>query len=430
MMSMLEKVTEANGIDALMQDIGTRAKAAARPLAMASPEQKNKALLAMADALETSKDTIIAANAADMKAGQEAGLAASFMDRLMLDEGRIAAMAHGLREVAAQKDPVGEVIAEWDRPNGLHIERVRTPLGVIGVIYESRPNVTADAGALCLKAGNAVILRGGSDSVHSSRAIHACMVEGLKAAGLPETAIQLVPVTDRAAVGALLSGLGGTVDVIVPRGGKSLVARVQAEARVPVFSHLEGICHVYVDASADLEMAKKIVVNAKMRRTGICGSAETLLVDSAALGTHLQPLLEALTEAGCEVRASATVLKVLPFFKPAEEEDWRTEYLDAIISVAIVDGVGGAINHIAHYSSNHTEAVIAEDPAVVERFFNEVDSAIVLHNASTQFADGGEFGMGGEIGIATGKMHARGPVGVEQLTSFKYRVRGTGQIRP
>jgi glutamate-5-semialdehyde dehydrogenase len=427
---MLEKVTGANGIDALMQDIGTYAKAAARPLAMASPEQKNKALLAMADALEASKDTIIAANAMDMKAGQESGLAASFMDRLMLDGERIAAMAHGLREVAAQKDPVGEVITEWDRPNGLHIERVRTPLGVIGVIYESRPNVTADAGALCLKAGNAVILRGGSDSVHSSKAIHACMVEGLKAAGLPETAIQLVPVTDRAAVGALLSGLGGTVDVIVPRGGKSLVARVQAEARVPVFSHLEGICHVYVDASADLEMAKKIVVNAKMRRTGICGSAETLLVDSAALGTHLQPILEALTEAGCEIRASATVLKVVPFFKPAEEEDWRTEYLDAIISVAIVDGVGGAINHIAHYSSNHTEAVIAEDPEVVERFFNEVDSAIVLHNASTQFADGGEFGMGGEIGIATGKMHARGPVGVEQLTSFKYRVRGTGQIRP
>ncbi|THF50379.1 glutamate-5-semialdehyde dehydrogenase [Allorhizobium terrae] len=413
-----------------MQDIGAKAKAAARPLAMASPEQKNTALLAMADALDASKDAILAANALDMQAGQEAGLAPSFLDRLLLNDDRIAAMAHGLRDVAGLKDPVGEVITEWDRPNGLHIERVRTPLGVIGVIYESRPNVTADAGALCLKAGNAVILRGGSDSVHSSRAIHASMVEGLKAAGLPETAIQLVPVTDRAAVGALLSGLGGTVDVIVPRGGKSLVARVQAEARVPVFSHLEGICHVYVDASADLEMAKKIVVNAKMRRTGICGSAETLLVDSAALGTHLQPLLEALTEAGCEVRASATVLKVLPFFKPAQEEDWRTEYLDAIISVAIVDGVGGAISHIAHYSSNHTEAVIAEDPAVVERFFNEVDSAIVLHNASTQFADGGEFGMGGEIGIATGKMHARGPVGVEQLTSFKYRVRGTGQIRP
>ncbi len=427
---MLEKVTDANGIDALMQDIGAKAKAAARPLAMASPEQKNTALLAMADALDASKATILAANALDMQAGQEAGLAASFLDRLLLNDERIAAMARGLRDVAGLKDPVGEVITEWDRPNGLHIERVRTPLGVIGVIYESRPNVTADAGALCLKAGNAVILRGGSDSIHSSRAIHACMVEGLKAAGLPEKAIQLVPVTDRAAVGALLSGLGGTVDVIVPRGGKSLVARVQAEARVPVFSHLEGICHVYVDASADLEMAKKIVVNAKMRRTGICGSAETLLVDSAAIGTHLQPLLEALTEAGCEVRASATVLKILPFFKPADEEDWRTEYLDAIISVAIVDGVGGAINHIAHYSSNHTEAVIAEDPAVVERFFNEVDSAIVLHNASTQFADGGEFGMGGEIGIATGKMHARGPVGVEQLTSFKYRVRGTGQIRP
>jgi glutamate-5-semialdehyde dehydrogenase len=328
------------------------------------------------------------------------------------------------------KDPVGDVIAAWDRPNGLKIERVRTPLGVIGVIFESRPNVTADAGALCIKAGNAVILRCGSDSSRSSHAIHDCLVEGLKAAGLPEHAIQLVPVTDRAAVGAMLRGLSGTIDVIVPRGGKSLVARVQNEARVPVFAHLEGLCHIYVDASADIEMAKKIIVNAKMRRTGVCGSAETLLVDGAAIGTHLTPLLEALTDAGCEIRASATVLKVAPGMKPATEEDWSTEYLDAIISVAVVDGIAGAIAHIGKYSSNHTEAVIAENPAVVERFFTEVDSAILLHNASTQFADGGEFGMGAEIGIATGKMHARGPVGVEQLTSFKYRVRGTGQTRP
>ncbi|WP_429931332.1 glutamate-5-semialdehyde dehydrogenase [Agrobacterium vitis] len=427
---MLDTVAKADGIDALMLDIGAKAKAAARPLAIASADQKNAALMAMSEAILAGKSQIIAANAIDLKAAQTAGLAASFIDRLTLNEERITAMAKGLREVAELKDPVGEVIAAWERPNGLQIERVRTPLGVIGVIYESRPNVTADAGALCLKSGNAVILRGGSDSVNSSRAIHACLVAGLVTAGLPDHAIQLVPVTDRAAVGAMLTGLNGTIDVIVPRGGKSLVARVQSDARVPVFAHLEGLCHVYVDGSADLDMAKNIVVNAKMRRTGICGSAETLLVDSAAIGSHLMPLLEALTEAGCEIRASATVLKVFPGLKPAVEEDWRTEYLDAIISVAVVDGIGGAIDHIARYSSNHTEAVIAEDPAVVERFFNEVDSAILLHNASTQFADGGEFGMGGEIGIATGKMHARGPVGVEQLTSFKYRVHGTGQIRP
>ncbi|MCF1435988.1 glutamate-5-semialdehyde dehydrogenase [Agrobacterium vitis] len=427
---MLDTVAKADGIDALMLDIGAKAKAAARPLAIASADQKNAALMAMSEAILTGKSQIIAANAIDLKAAETAGLAASFIDRLTLNEERITAMAKGLREVAELKDPVSEVIAAWERPNGLKIERVRTPLGVIGVIYESRPNVTADAGALCLKSGNAVILRGGSDSVNSSRAIHACLVAGLVAAGLPDHAIQLVPVTDRAAVGAMLTGLNGTIDVIVPRGGKSLVARVQSDARVPVFAHLEGLCHVYVDGSANLDMAKNIVVNAKMRRTGVCGSAETLLVDSAAIGSHLMPLLEALTEAGCEIRASATVLKVFPGLKAAVDEDWRTEYLDAIISVAVVDGIGGAIDHIARYSSNHTEAVIAEDPAVVERFFNEVDSAILLHNASTQFADGGEFGMGGEIGIATGKMHARGPVGVEQLTSFKYRVHGTGQIRP
>jgi glutamate-5-semialdehyde dehydrogenase len=413
-----------------MLDIGRRARAAARPLAIASTEAKNRALLAMADALMAAEAEILAANAIDLKNAAESGLAASFIDRLTLNSARVAAIAQSMREIADLPDPVGTVITEWDRPNGLHIERVRTPLGVIGVIYESRPNVTADAGALCLKAGNAVILRGGSDSANSSRAIHACLVKGLLSAGLPADAIQLVPTTDRAAVGALLSGLEGSIDVIVPRGGKSLVARVQQEARVPVFAHLEGLCHVYVDGSADLDMAKKIVVNAKMRRTGICGSAETLLIDSAAIGTHLQPLIEKLTEAGCEVRASATVLRVIPGLKPATDEDWRTEYLDAIISVAVVDGIGGAIDHIARYSSNHTEAVIAEDPAVVERFFNEIDSAILLHNASTQFADGGEFGMGAEIGIATGKMHARGPVGVEQLTSFKYRVRGTGQVRP
>ncbi|QCL90576.1 glutamate-5-semialdehyde dehydrogenase [Agrobacterium sp. LC34] len=412
-----------------MMTIGAQAKAASRPLSIAGTDQKNRALLAMASAIEASRDVILAANKKDLAAADTAGLAASFVDRLTLNEVRIAGIAEGIRSVAALADPVGEVIAAWDRPNGLKIERVRTPLGVIGVIYESRPNVTADAGALCLKAGNAVILRGGSDSQHSSRAIHACLVEGLKIAGLPEHAIQLVPVTDRAAVGALLGGLNGTVDVIVPRGGKSLVARVQSEARVPVFAHLEGICHIYVDASADLDMAKRIVVNAKMRRTGICGAAETLLVDAAAVSTHLAPLVNDLIAAGCEVRGSQAVRHVVEGLKAATEEDWRTEYLDAIISVTVVDGISGAIDHIGTYSSNHTEAVIAEDPQVVERFFNELDSAILLHNASTQFADGGEFGMGAEIGIATGKMHARGPVGVEQLTSFKYRVHGTGQTR-
>ncbi len=428
---MLDLVANAaEDVTMLMDRIGRQAKAAARILATASAQKKNDALNAMAESLLASKDVILAANAKDLRQVEGKGLQPSFIDRLTLTEASIEGMAKGLREIAALKDPVGDVIAAWDRPNGLKIERVRTPLGVIGVIYESRPNVTADAGALCLKAGNAVILRGGSDSLHSSQAIHRCLVAGLQAAGLPEHAVQIVPTSDRAAVGAMLSGLAGSIDVIVPRGGKSLVARVQSEARVPVFAHLEGLCHIYVDASADLEMAKRIVVNAKMRRTGICGAAETLLVDSAAIGSHLTPLLEALTEAGCEIRASAAVLKVMPGLKPALEEDWRTEYLDAIISVAIVDGVSGAITHVNTYSSNHTEAVIAEDPAVVERFFNEIDSAILLHNASTQFADGGEFGMGGEIGIATGKMHARGPVGVEQLTSFKYRVHGTGQIRP
>jgi glutamate-5-semialdehyde dehydrogenase len=427
---MLTKNETANDIEELMLDIGSRARAAAGPLAFASAERKYAALTGMAQAILRDKDVILAANAVDMMNGEEAGLTPALLDRLKLDENRIRAISDGIRSIAELKDPIGEVIAEWDRPNGLHIERVRTPLGVIGVIYESRPNVTADAGALCLKAGNPVILRGGSDSVNSSSAIHACMVEGLKKAGLPEDAIQRVPVTDRAAVGEMLKGLGGNLDVIVPRGGKSLVARVQNDARVPVFAHLEGICHVYVDASADLEMARKIVVNAKMRRTGVCGSAETLLIDRKLAGTHLVPILTDLAAKDCEIRGDADVLAAFKQAVPAKPEDWSTEYLDAIISVKLVDGISGAIDHINRYSSHHTEAVIAEDLAVVERFFNEIDSAILLHNASTQFADGGEFGMGAEIGIATGRMHARGPVGVEQLTSFKYRVRGTGQTRP
>ncbi|MBP2551281.1 glutamate-5-semialdehyde dehydrogenase [Neorhizobium galegae] len=426
---MLDKVT-TNDIGQLMQEMGDKAKAAARRLANASSEAKNRALTLAADAILSAREEILAANAKDLAAVADKGLQPSFIDRLTLNDKRVVEMAEGLRAIAALADPVGDVIAAWERPNGLKIERVRTPLGVIGVIYESRPNVTADAGALCLKAGNAVILRGGSDSHHSSQAIHRCLVQGLTEAGLPEDAIQIVPVADRAAVGAMLSGLHGAIDVIVPRGGKSLVARVQAEARVPVFAHLEGLCHIYVDASADLDMAVNIVVNAKMRRTGICGAAETLLVDRAAADTHLKPILAALSAAGCEIRASEDVLALEPDLVAATEEDWRTEYLEAIISVALVDGVDGAIAHIATYSSNHTEAVIAEDPTVVSRFFNEIDSAILLHNASTQFADGGEFGMGGEIGISTGKMHARGPVGVEQLTSFKYRVHGTGQTRP
>ncbi|AWM26826.1 glutamate-5-semialdehyde dehydrogenase [Sinorhizobium fredii] len=427
---MLEAARNGADVDAIMLEIGRRAKAAARPLAIASAERKHAALVAMAEAIIAKSGEILAANAVDLENARESGVAKAFIDRLTLTEGRIRDMADGIRAIAAFKDPVGDIIAEWDRPNGLHIERVRTPLGVIGVIYESRPNVTADAGALCLKAGNAVILRGGSDSFHSSRAIHACLVEGLKAAGLPEDAIQMVPVADRAAVGAMLSGLNGAIDVIVPRGGKSLVARVQNEARVPVFAHLEGLCHVYVDASADLDMAARIVVNAKMRRTGICGAAETLLIDSNATDRLARPLLRGLLDAGCEVRVSEELQGLLPGLKVAGDEDWATEYLDAIISAKLVDGISGAIEHINTWSSAHTEAVIAEDPAVVERFFTEIDSAILLHNASTQFADGGEFGMGGEIGIATGKMHARGPVGVEQLTSFKYRVRGTGQVRP
>jgi glutamate-5-semialdehyde dehydrogenase len=413
-----------------MRDLGRRARAAARVLALATGAQKDKALAAMAEAIRTHRAAILAANAEDLAEARASGTTAAFLDRLALDDKRIAAMADGIDIVRGLADPVGAVTEHWTRPNGMTIERVRVPLGVIGVIYESRPNVTADAGALCLKAGNAAILRGGSESHRSNRAIHAALAEGLKSAGLPEAAIQLVPTRDRAAVGLMLAGLNGAIDVIVPRGGKSLVARVQAEARVPVFAHLEGICHVYVDKAASLDMAKAIVLNAKMRRTGVCGAAETLLVDRAAAATHLKPLVAMLLDAGCEVRGDAATRNADDRVKPASEEDWSTEYLDAILSARVVDGIDAAIAHIERYGSHHTDTIVTEDQRAAEKFLAEVDSAIVLHNASTQFADGGEFGFGAEIGIATGRFHARGPVGVEQLTSFKYRVHGSGQIRP
>jgi glutamate-5-semialdehyde dehydrogenase len=423
--------TEQNDdVQAVMSALGQRAKQAARQLATASTAAKNKALDAAADALVLAQADILEANAKDVARGTEKGMTDAFIDRLRLDETRITAIADGLRAIAQLDDPVGKVIAQIDRPNGLKIDRVRTPLGVIGVIFESRPNVTADAGALCLKAGNAVILRGGSDSFYSSDAIHQALQKGLLAAGLPVDAIQLVPTTDRAAVGEMLKGLNGTIDVIVPRGGKSLVGRVQQEARVPVFSHLEGICHIFVDKSADLAMAEEIVVNAKMRRTGICGAAETLLVHQDIAKEAVPMLAQALAAKGCEIRGDKDVRALYPNSIEAQDEDWSTEYLDAIISIKIVADSQAAIDHIAKYSSGHTEAIIAEDAAPVEMFFNQVDSAILMHNASTQFADGGEFGMGAEIGIATGKMHARGPVGVEQLTSFKYLVHGQGQTRP
>lgn len=426
---MLDTVSEVD-IVSVMSGLGANAKAAATQLASASPGIKNKALNEIAANIRADMDLILEANQQDMETAKTSGLTPAFLDRLKLTKDRVEAMAAGVEAIAELDDPVGSTIAEWDRPNGLHIERVRTPLGVIGVIFEARPNVTADAGALCLKSGNAVILRGGSDSYHSSRCIHASMIKGLEAAGLSADAIQIVPTTDRSAVGELLKGLSGTVDVIVPRGGRSLVERVQNEARVPVFAHLEGLCHVYVDRSADLKMACEIIVNAKMRRTGICGAAETLLVDKAIAESHLPSLLDALKKSDCELRGDSGVVELHPTVLAAEESDWSTEYLDAILSVKLVDGVDGAIAHIREYSSNHTECMIAEDATVVDKFFAEVDSAILLHNASTQYADGGEFGMGAEIGIATGKMHARGPVGVEQLTSFKYLVRGNGQIRP
>lgn len=410
-------------------ELGRAARQAARAVALAPAGVKNTALRAAAAEIRTRRDVILAANRLDVADAQARGTAAAFLDRLTLDPARVEAMARGVEEIADLPDPVGRVLARFERPNGLIIERVATPLGVIGVIYESRPNVTADAGALCLKAGNAAILRGGSESLRSSRAIHGALAAGLVAAGLPPAAISLVDTPDRAAVGSMLAGLDGAIDVIVPRGGKSLVARVQAEARVPVFAHLEGIVHVFVHRDADLEMAKNIMLNAKMRRTGICGAAETLLVDKACVATHLTPLIKALLDSGCAVRGDATTQAVDARVTPATEEDWRAEYLDAIIAARVVDDVDAAINHIETYGSHHTDCIITRDEPVARRFMAEVDSAIVLHNASTQFADGGEFGFGAEIGIATGRMHARGPVGVEQLTSFKYRVYGAGQVR-
>ena len=414
----------------MMLDMGRFAREAARELALASSAQKNEALERMAARLESGSEQIIEANRQDLEAARSKGRDLAFLDRLMLDGLRVAGMARGLREVAALPDPVGQTIAKWTRPNGLEISRVRVPLGVIGIIYESRPNVTADAAALCLKSGNAVILRSGSDSFLTSLVIANLLNEAVTAAGLPSASIQLVPTTDRAAVGYMLSGLGGAIDVIVPRGGKDLVARVQTEARVPVFAHLEGVCHVYVQASADLDMAKRIVLNAKMRRTGVCGAVETLLVDRRAGPTHLGPLVEMLIEAGCEVRGDPETQRADTRVRPASDDDWPKEFLDAIIAVRVVDGLDEAIDHIARYGSQHTEAIITEDRTEAKEFLARVDSAIVLHNASTQFADGGEFGMGAEIGIATGRFHARGPVGVEQLTSFKYVVRGSGQTRP
>ena len=413
-----------------MRRLGEAALAARSVLAAAPRSQKDAALLAAAAALRSHQAELLAANALDMAQAEDKDLSAAMLDRLRLDPSRLEAMARGLEDIAALPDPVGRILEERRRPNGLSIARIAVPLGVIGIIYESRPNVTADAGALCLKSGNAVILRGGSESAHSSAAIHRCLVEGLRAAGLPEASIGLVPVTDRAAVGLMLSGMTDYIDVLVPRGGKGLVKRVQEEARVPVIGHLDGNCHVFVDRAADLPMAVAIVLNAKLRRTGICGAAETLLVDEACAGTHLAPLVQALLDAGCEVRGDAAAQRVDRRVRPATEEDWFTEYLDAVIAVKVVAGLDAAIAHIAHYGSAHTESIVTEDAVAAERFLARVDSAIVLHNASTQFADGGEFGMGAEIGISTDRFHARGPVGLEQLTSYKYVVRGAGQVRP
>lgn len=410
--------------------MGARAKEAARKIATAARADKDAALRAAADLLEARSDAIMTANEIDVRAAKLAQKNDAFIDRLALDAKRISQMADGLRAIAELDDPVGQTMAAWDRPNGLKIARVRTPIGVIGVIFESRPNVTADAGALCLKSGNAAILRCGSDSLNSSLAILDCLVGGLREAGLPEAVVQVIPTGDRNAVGHLLSGLNGTVDVIVPRGGRSLVERVQTEARVPVFAHLEGICHTYIDGAADLEMARAIVLNAKLRRTGVCGATEAVLVDQRCAETHLKPIVTDLLEAGCEVRGDAATQAVDPRVEAAKDDDWGHEFLDTIIAVKIVDGVDAAVDHIAQYGSNHTDAIVTDCFATSTLFLSRVDSAIVMHNASTQFADGGEFGMGAEIGIATGKMHARGPVGVEQLTSFKYVVRGSGQVRP
>ena len=436
-MSLAETIERADGqradgatdVAAVMLDIGRRARAASAALALASGEAKDRALRAAAAAIRSEAERILAANAEDVAAARAKGQRESLVDRLVLDPKRLDGIAAGLEAIAELPDPVGTVMAEWTRPNGLRIARKRVPLGVIGIIYESRPNVTVDAGGLCLKAGNAAILRGGSESFHSSRALVEAMHKGLCEAGLTEDAIQLVPTRDRAAVGELLR-MAEYVDVIVPRGGRSLIERVQNESRVPVFAHLDGVCHVYVDAGADPDKAEAIAVNAKMRRTSVCGAAETLLVDRAVAAGLLPRIAKALADAGCALRGDAEARVLVPAMEPATEADWSTEYLDAVISVAVVDGVDGAVAHINRWGSHHTDSIVTEDPAAAERFLNEVDSAIVLHNASTQFADGGEFGMGAEIGISTGRMHARGPVGAEQLTSFKYVVRGDGQTRP
>jgi len=430
-MSMIKAVEpHSDDLELVMAGIGREAAGCRAALALSTGNQRNAALQAAAQIVRARAAEILAANTRDMETARGRGLSAAMLDRLQLNEKRVEAMAAGIEQVAALPDPIGGVAAEWTRPNGLTIQRVRVPLGVIGIIYESRPNVTADAGALCLKSANPVILRGGSESRLSSAAIHACLAEGLRAADLPQGAIQLVPTTDRAAVGMMLAGLDHRINVIVPRGGRSLVERVQNEARVPVIGHLEGLCHVYVDRAADPHMARAIVVNAKLRRTGICGAAETLLVDRNCAPQMLPMLLEALAAGGCELRGDAAAQAADRRVQPATEQDWRTEYLDAIISVREVDGVDGAIRHIATYGSAHTDSIVTNDAATAEKFLREVDSAIVLLNASTQFADGGEFGMGAEIGISTDRFHARGPVGVEQLTSYKYVVRGSGQIRP
>jgi glutamate-5-semialdehyde dehydrogenase len=413
----------------IMAAIGRAARTAALALSVASSDQKSRALKAAAASLRARRHKILAANDRDMREATGKSLSPAMLDRLKLDEQRVEAMARGIEDVERLADPIGTVLAEWSRPNGMVIQRLRVPLGVIGIIYESRPNVTADAGALCLKSSNAVILRGGSESAYSSAAIHACLDEGLKVAGLPASCIQLVPTTDRAAVGYMLAEMVNDIDVIVPRGGKSLIARVQQEARVPVIGHLEGVCHVYVDRGANLQMAKDIVLNAKLRRTGVCGAAETLLVDRACAATHLSALIGMLLDAGCQVRGDEASARVDERVETATESDWYAEYLDAIIAVRVVDDVDAAIAHIQRYGSQHTDCIVTDDAVAAERFLARVDSAIVLHNASTQFADGGEFGMGAEIGISTDKFHARGPVGVEQLTSYKYLVRGSGQVR-
>ncbi len=423
------KDRENDDIAAIMHSLGEAASGAAAALAVASTDTKNTALTAAATAVRTDASKILAANGKDMDAAQERDISTALLDRLELDDHRIESMAKGLEEVAALPDPVGAVVAQWSRPNGLEIARVRVPLGVIGIIYESRPNVTADAGGICLKSGNAAILRGGSESFHSSTAIAGCLAQGLEQAGLPKGCTQLVPTRDRAAVGEMLTMID-CIDVIVPRGGRSLIERVSAESRIPVIKHLDGNCHVYIHAGADLDMARKVVLNAKMRRTGICGAAETLLIDEAVLESHLPPILNDLAGAGCEVRGDEKAAALDEHVRPATEADWDTEYLDAIIAVRVVSDVSHAIAHINLHGSHHTDSIITEDAAAAALFLNEVDSGIVMHNTSTQFADGGEFGMGAEIGISTGKLHARGPVGAEQLTSYKYVVRGAGQVRP